>query len=221
SSDLPYVTFHNDDDDDDDEDMADSGSTKGILEWKLVLSLDPSHDSLDDPSTIGKASESPYCHPPPPPAATEKKISGLRATVTRASKAKSDSASSSSSPPSVSSPAPAYFAFKFNFPPNYPFKPPTITVLSTTYHPNINTKTGEICDAVLTGEEWGPTLNVRKVCARLRKFLCEPDPDHPLESEIAQELVEKSEVFQKKAWDGAREFLTREWAMKVMVKGSK
>jgi len=62
---------------------------------------------------------------------------------------------------------------------------------------------------------------VRKVCARLRKFLCEPDPDHPLESDIAQELVEKSKEYKKKAWEGAREFLTRERAMKDMVKGSK
>lgn len=62
---------------------------------------------------------------------------------------------------------------------------------------------------------------MRKVCARLRKFLCEPDPDHPLESDIAQELVEKSEDYKKKAWEGARECLTRDRAMRDMAKGSK
>ena len=86
------------------------------------------------------------------------------------------------------------------------------------YHPNIKSSTGEICDAMLTGEGWGPTLNVKKVCAQLRKFLCEPDPDHPLESEVATLLVDKPEEYGKKCWEYARGYCTRDKAL-VAVKG--
>ena len=58
---------------------------------------------------------------------------------------------------------------------------------------------------MLTGDGWGPTLNIRKIVARLRKFLCEPDPNHPLESELGQLLAEHPEEYKKKAYEFARE----------------
>ena len=68
---------------------------------------------------------------------TKSKAGSILAGVTRAAKASASKASSSSgcSNGSVSaspshSGGPAYFAFKLSFPPNYPFKPPKITVLS-------------------------------------------------------------------------------------------
>jgi ubiquitin-protein ligase len=106
-----------------------------------------------------------------------------------------------------------------DFPPNYPFKPPVISVLGPTYHPNIKKTTGEMCDAVLTGDGWGPTLNVRKMCMRLRKFLCEPDPDHPLEGDIAQLFVEKPGEYAEIAYKHALEHATRAKAMDAMARG--
>ncbi|KAL3798148.1 hypothetical protein HJC23_005709 [Cyclotella cryptica] len=205
---IPYVTLVDDDGDD-----------GNILQWKIVLELSPSHDSLDEPSVIGKASESPYCNPPSETPSKEKSR-GLLAGVARAAKASASKSSSSDAgaASSISRPAgPAYFAFKFEFPANYPFKPPLITVLSKSYHPNIKASTGEICDSMLTGEGWGPTLNVKKVCAQLRKFLCDPDPDHPLESEIAQTLVDKPNEYAKTAFKHAGDHCTREKATKAIV----
>ncbi|KAL7476223.1 hypothetical protein ACHAWX_000076, partial [Stephanocyclus meneghinianus] len=86
------------------------------------------------------------------------------------------------------------FAFEFNFPANYPFKPPIVTVLSNSYHPNIVTSIGEICDYMLKGEGWSPTLNVKNVCAQLRKFLCDPDPNDPLTSKITPILTHKDTI---------------------------
>ncbi|KAL7536929.1 hypothetical protein ACHAXR_007484 [Thalassiosira sp. AJA248-18] len=207
---IPYVTFH----DDDDDSMTDEAAGTSINEWRFVLALDPAHDSPDDASEIGKAADSPYCHPP---ASSGKKLSGLLSGVTRA--AKSSKKSSSDLASSSSSGGPAYFAFQLDFPPNYPFKAPTITVLSKSYHPNIKQTSGEICDSVLTGEDWGPTLNVRKICARLRKFLCDPDPDHPLESDIAQLLVEKPGDYASAAFKHAAEHATKAKAEDAMAKG--
>jgi ubiquitin-protein ligase len=196
---IPYITFVEDDD-------ADEGN---ILEWKILLELSPSHDSVDEPSIIGCAASSPYVTPPSSP--KEKK--GILSGVTRKSK--------STDILMAEAPTPAYFAFQFDFPNNYPFKPPAITVLTQSYHPNIKTSTGEICDAMLTGEGWGPTLNVKKVCAQLRKFLCNPDPDHPLESDIAQLLVDKPEEYAMKAWGHAGLCLSREKALAAAKAGKK
>jgi len=216
---VPYITFQDEEEEDDDADMGGGDSNSGIFEWKFVLELNPAHDDLDEADTIGRASESPYCNAPSSAAAASQKKGGILSRATRSSKSNNDdSATATSSAPSTSSSTvqPAYVAFKLKFPPNYPFKPPTITVLSKSYHPNINAKTGEICDAILTGEGWGPTLNVRKVCARLRKFLCDPDPDHPLESEIAQKLVDKPSDYASAAYKFSNEFLTKNVALAAM-----
>ena len=72
---------------------------------------------------------------------------------------------------------------------------------------------------MLTGEGWGPTLNVKKVCAQLRKFLCDPDPDHPLESEIAQLLVDRPEEYKMKAWGHAGLCCTKDKALAAAKAG--
>jgi len=203
---IPYVTFDGDDDS-----MSDAASN--INEWRLVLVLNPAHDSLDDATTIGKAADSPYCHPP----SSGKKNGGLLSGVSRA--AKSSKKSSHDKAGQTPQGGPAYFAFQLDFPPTYPFKPPAITVLSETYHPNIKRNSGEICDHMLTGDGWAPTLNINKICARLRKFLCDPDPAHPLENDTAQLLVEKPEEYASAAFKHAAEYATKGKAEEAMANG--
>jgi ubiquitin-protein ligase len=243
---IPYVTFQ--EDNDGDEKMSDdaagtsssSSSSADINQWRFVLALDSTHDALGDVSEIGRAADSPYCNPPPPSTSSSSSSSlkgiggaagGLLASVTRAAKGSKKSSSSdtagggggrSSSSGTWGGSAVAsvaYFAFQLDFTPNYPFKPPTITVLGPSYHPNIKGTTGEMCDPVLTGEGWGPTLNVRKICMRLRKFLCEPDPDHPLEGDIAQLFVEKPQEYAATAYKHASEHATRAKAEDAMARG--
>lgn len=205
---IPYVTFQNDDDS-----MSDAASN--INEWRLVLVLNPVHDSLDDAATIGKAADSPYCHPPP---SSGKRSGGLLSGVSRAAKS-SKKSSNDKAGGQTTQEEPAYFAFQLDFPATYPFKAPTITVLSKTYHPNIKRSSGEICDHMLTGDGWAPTLNVKKICARLRKFLCDPDPSHPLESDTAQLLVEKPEEYASAAFKHATEYATKGKAEDAMANG--
>mmetsp|Transcript_40972 Transcript_40972/g.85962 ORF Transcript_40972/g.85962 Transcript_40972/m.85962 type:complete len:235 (-) Transcript_40972:229-933(-) len=214
---IPYITFQGDDDDDDTS-MTDASS--GLNEWRFVLVLNPIHDSLDDASEIGKASDSPYCNPPPSSGKKTSILSGVTRAAKSSKKSSNDKAGGGG-PGSSSNGGPAHFAFQLDFPANYPFKPPTITVLSNAYHPNIKKDTGEICDNVLTGDGWGPTLNVRKICARLRKFLCEPDPEHPLESDIAQLLVEKPAEYASAAFKHAAEHATRSRAETAMANGKR
>lgn len=206
---IPYIFFL--DDDDDDEAMTDAA---GINEWRFVLTLDPAQDSLDSPDEIGRASDSAYCNPP-----SSKKSGGIVSAVTR--RANKSSKKSSNDSPTNANGGPTFFAFQLDFPVNYPFKAPKITVLSNSYHPNVKTTTGEICDDLLTGEGWSPTINIRKICARLRKFLCDPDPDHPLESEIARCLVEKPGDYAEKAFKHAVDQHTKKKAFDAMKIGNK
>ena len=66
------------------------------------------------------------------------------------------------------------------------------------YHPNVKTDTGDIC-ADLIADGWGPTLNVRHCAQLLTAMMENPEPDHPLEADIAQLLREKPKEFEKKA----------------------
>ena len=151
---IPYVTFMEDDDDDD----AMTDASADINEWRFVLVLDPAHDALGEASDIGKAADSPYCKPPPPSSSATSPtkggiLSGVKRAASKSSKKSGDNSAGQSTSESES--GLAYFAFQLDFPTNYPFKPPTITVLGTNYHPNIKQDTGAMCDEILTGDGWG------------------------------------------------------------------
>ena len=90
------------------------------------------------------------------------------------------------------------FTLSLVFPTTYPFKPPQIKFVTPVYHPNVKTDTGDIC-ADLIADGWGPTLNVRHCAQLLTAMMENPEPDHPLEADIAQLLREKPKEFEKKA----------------------
>mmetsp|Transcript_10163 Transcript_10163/g.12329 ORF Transcript_10163/g.12329 Transcript_10163/m.12329 type:complete len:152 (-) Transcript_10163:111-566(-) len=71
------------------------------------------------------------------------------------------------------------------FPSEYPFKAPKVKFNTQIYHPNIKKDTGEICADVIVNN-WAPTLNVRYVLSTVKQLLEDPNPDSPLEAEIAE-----------------------------------
>ncbi|OBA21941.1 UBC-like protein, partial [Metschnikowia bicuspidata var. bicuspidata NRRL YB-4993] len=72
-------------------------------------------------------------------------------------------------------------------PPLYPSKPPRITFSaeSKITHPNINFDTGEICLDILKDELWSPAWNLEHLVGAVLMLLDEPEPDSPLNVDLA------------------------------------
>jgi len=90
------------------------------------------------------------------------------------------------------------FKLIFAFPAEYPFKPPKVTFKTKIYHPNIDEK-GQICLPIISPENWKPATKVEQVLHALVALIHEPEPDHPLRGDIAEEYIKDKKKFMKKA----------------------
>ena len=89
--------------------------------------------------------------------------------------------------PSDSPYAGGVFKVTIQFPIDYPFKPPRIVFLTKIYHPNIN-KAGFICLDILK-QNWSPALTISKVLLSVLSMLTDPNPNDPLEPDIAHQYT--------------------------------
>lgn len=62
-------------------------------------------------------------------------------------------------------------------------EPPKVRFLTKLYHPNTD-KLGRICLDILK-DKWSPALQIRTVLLSIQALLSEPNPDDPLDNQIA------------------------------------
>jgi len=91
------------------------------------------------------------------------------------------------------------FAFDFDIPSEYPFKPPKVKAVTRIYHPNVSNKDGSICLPVITPENWRPQMKMEDVMMAIRQLLSEPGADHPLEAEIGEQMQKDPAAFRRTA----------------------
>ena len=97
------------------------------------------------------------------------------------------------------------FPFTLTLPPNYPYEPPHIRFQTMIYHPNIKS-TGDhkhgfgVCiDILQKNKGWSPMFTVDRILLCVRSLFTDPNPDHPLEQEIAREYKTNRAKFDRKA----------------------
>ncbi len=62
--------------------------------------------------------------------------------------------------------------------------PPKVRFLTKIYHPNID-RIGRICLDILKSK-WSPALQIRAVLISIQALMSAPNPDDPLDNNIAQ-----------------------------------
>ncbi|XKL64227.1 hypothetical protein PGB90_004313 [Kerria lacca] len=90
------------------------------------------------------------------------------------------------------------FRIEINFPAEYPFKPPKINFKTKIYHPNIDEK-GQVCLPIISAENWKPATKTDQVIQALVALVNDPEPEHPLRAELAEEYLKDRKKFFKLA----------------------
>ena len=99
------------------------------------------------------------------------------------------------------------FQLELFLPADYPMAPPKVRFLTKIYHPNVD-KLGRICLDILK-DKWSPALQIRTVLLSIQALLSAPNPDDPLDNNVA-ELWKTNEA---EALRRAKDF-TESFAMK-------
>lgn len=90
------------------------------------------------------------------------------------------------------------FKIDIQFPAEYPFKPPKLSFKTRIYHPNVDEK-GQICLPIVSAENWKPATKTDQVIQALVSLVNEPEPDHPLRGDLAEEYIKERKKFMKNA----------------------
>eukprot|EP00898_Chlorokybus_atmophyticus_P004282 jgi/Chlat1/4855/Chrsp31S04886 len=69
-------------------------------------------------------------------------------------------------------------------PEEYPMAPPKVRFLTKIYHPNID-NLGRICLDILK-DKWSPALQIRTVLLSIQALLSAPNPEDPLNENVAR-----------------------------------
>ena len=85
------------------------------------------------------------------------------------------------------------YLFTFDYPDDYPDKPPKVLCKTKIYHPNIDYN-GNVCLNMLK-EDWTPIFNVNAVIAGVYYLFVVPNPNDPLNHDVAKIMRDDQNLF--------------------------
>ncbi|XP_066109225.1 ubiquitin-conjugating enzyme E2 L3-like isoform X2 [Saccopteryx bilineata] len=97
------------------------------------------------------------------------------------------------------------FRIEINFPAEYPFKPHKITFKTKVYHPNMDEK-GQVCLPVISAGNWKPATKTDQVIQSLIALVNDPQPEHPLRADLAEEYSKDHKKFCKNAEEFTKKY---------------
>jgi len=89
----------------------------------------------------------------------------------------------------------AEFKFVITIPQTYPYDPPKALCETMIYHPNIDWE-GHVCLNILRAD-WMPVLNLGAVVFGIVTLFLQPNPDDPLNKEVAQLMLDNRTQFER------------------------
>lgn len=89
------------------------------------------------------------------------------------------------------------FLLYVRFQSNYPLSPPEVRFVTPIYHCNINSS-GRICHSVF-GRNYSSDLTVKEILDCVYGLLLEPEPNDPLDSNLAEQYFSEREAYNEKA----------------------
>ncbi|KAJ8795849.1 hypothetical protein J1605_002611 [Eschrichtius robustus] len=97
------------------------------------------------------------------------------------------------------------FNLRISFPEEYPFKPPTVTFTTRIYHPNVDSS-GRVCLPIISKENWKPFTKTCQVLEALNVLVNKPELGQPLRLELADQLTQDPELFNRRAEEFTLQF---------------
>lgn len=100
------------------------------------------------------------------------------------------------------------FVLRIEITPEYPLTPPKVTFVTRIFHPNVDSKTGEICLDILKSD-WSPAWGISAVCRAVVALLDDPNAESPLNCD-AGNLIRSGDML---GFYSMARLYTREYAM--------